>query len=688
MKKNSTQKKSSLYIYIIIPLILLTILGSVFFVVQLLTASKNVMSKIDQKNLEESSTQIDIILEEEKEQLSSEVLFAVNDYNSRKLSGADLSDFVSKYVRFFDLYDVFLLDEKHNIVESARLNSKISEISERQVLSQTKDRLVLYTVKNNEILLSVAGKVDGGFILFEKVLSDISFMEKNSKFLNVVMTFFIDDVRVETTIRDVNGNYLVNTKLNNNEIYKHVYRDHKDYHGLNVINGQQYLTVYKPIENVDNKNIMLLMGYSKAQTEDTATYISAAIAPLVVIILLLVVAFTLVLVKIFIMKPLKKTSNAFEELNGNSGVADMTSRIDVKRNNEIGSMGISINNFILTMQGILVKIKYTSDSLNEIGKSLATSSENSANDISTIMGIIEKVKDSVQEQSLALQEVQIELKNNIVGIEKLDGLIEKQSSDISSSSSAIEQMIENIGFVSSFVDKMANEYKILINLTDECKKMQSFVSEQVNHMAEQSQHLADANTTISLISEQTNLLAMNAAIEAAHAGEAGKGFSVVADEIRKLAEDSSNQSSVIETELGTITQSINQVVKNSELSVTSFAQIAEKIITTERIVNEIEEAMDKQEGVSQNVFDFLNEIKLSTNEVTKTSKDMYAGIKNVAKAADNLDSIAKDVANNMEEIVGSAIGITNSSKEVSDMANRTKGNIDVMDSLIAKFKLK
>jgi methyl-accepting chemotaxis protein len=303
------------------------------------------------------------------------------------------------------------------------------------------------------------------------------------------------------------------------------------------------------------------------------------------------------------------------------------------------------------------------------------------------MSNIDDVKSAVLKQSEAHDVVKVELDKNVQGIATLDRLIENQSSGIIESSSNIEQMVGNISSVTSSVEKMSMEYGELIAITEEERQRQNTVAEQINEMALQSKYLAEANNVISQIAAQTNLLAMNAAIEAAHAGESGKGFSVVADEIRKLAEDSSKQSKSIKLQLNEITKIINNVVNNSAISVQGFAEIIEKVRSTENLVTEINNAMTEQQGSSEQVLAALREVNDSTSQVQITSKEMASGIEHVVIAKDNLDIIAQDVANSMDEISSGVTEINNSAQDVSVMANTTSDNIQIMKSIIDTFKL-
>ena len=187
---------------------------------------------------------------------------------------------------------------------------------------------------------------------------------------------------------------------------------------------------------------------------------------------------------------------------------------------------------------------------------------------------IQTQNNSVSETAGAVNEI-------ASNIESLDRMIENQGQGIMDASSAVEQMVGNINSVTSSMDKMAVSFNELSAQATQGEQLQKKATNQIEHIKKQSDTLQEANVAIANISKQTNLLAMNAAIEASHAGEAVKGFAVVADEIRKLSETSAVQSKKIGEELKAIVESIEEMVSASIESSQAFNTVNNKISKTD-----------------------------------------------------------------------------------------------------------
>lgn len=681
-----TFRKRTLYINIIVPAILISIFGSLTITFFQTKNSQNIMRKLDEEKIHDYPQLIIEVINNEKNQLRDIANYiSTHSYDAQ---GSSYVDVINLAVNF-SLYNAIYATPSGTVIKSF-LNSPIQTKAEKAAIQSAMNGQseAYISVKNDEVLLVSAARAGENVLLIEKEITTPEFIELYAGLMDVVMTIFIDDVRISTNIRDEKtDSYLVGTQLNNPVIYDEVYKKHEIYHGKNIILGKSYITVYAPLDNFDGEKAMLFMGISDESINHMATRITqSSLVVILIVIYALIIAIVLV-VTLSIIKPLKHNVKAFGSLNGNSGIADMTIRIPIKKNDEIGAMGMEINKFIDTQHNLLSSVKAACDSLEDVGLNLAASSQQSASAISQIMANIDSVKKNVIQQSEALSKVKKELDTNSDGIKNLDALIENQSAGIVESSAAIEEMIGNIDSVTRSITKMSDEYKDLMVITEEGKDRQTEVSTHVSNMSEQSNKLADANTVITQIAEQTNLLAMNAAIEAAHAGEAGKGFAVVADEIRKLAEDSASQSKLIETEIIDIIRSISNVVSASDLSLKSFEQITTKVGETEKLVQQIDNAMTEQQEASKQVLIALHEVTDVTSQVQTTSKGLSHGVEIVNQSSSNLEVIAQTVAGSMEEMASGISEINSSAQSVSEMSTTTKENIERLKDIVDKFKL-
>jgi methyl-accepting chemotaxis protein len=434
---------------------------------------------------------------------------------------------------------------------------------------------------------------------------------------------------------------------------------------------------YGPVKNTTWSVTAVLPASEINATADTLTKTMAVLFMLSIIILTTITALTVRR----ILNPLKNVQKTITDIA--SGKADLSRRLDNTKNDEIGSVVHGFNTFIEKMQNIMTVMKKSKDELASGGDMLRSGVEDTSAAITQILSDIDGVKSEIVTQSAGVEETAgalSEISQNIVSLEKM---IENHASGITEASAAVEEMIGNIGSVNKTVEQMAHSFSALETRSNDGMTKQNRVFEQIKQISSQSQMLEDANAAIASIAGQTNLLSMNAAIEAAHAGDAGKGFSVVADEIRKLAETSSAESRKIKEELKKIQGSIGTVVSSSADTARTFNLVSESIEQTNMLVTQIKGAMEEQLTGSKQIGESLQLMNDSTAEVRNASTEMSAGQKTILddmKKLQNATASMKEKVNEMETgakkigETGSALGSI--TKRAGDAIELIGGQID------------
>jgi len=408
----------------------------------------------------------------------------------------------------------------------------------------------------------------------------------------------------------------------------------------------------------------------------------------IVILSLVAIVFT-ILVSLLIAKSITKHLNhtvvAFQALS--QGDADLTKRLHVTGRDEVANLVHHFNSFIQKLHALVTALKEAQQELSLVGKNLEQESQETKNIVDKVNGMILSVTLKSETQAQSTDQAASAATEIAQSIESLNTMIRTQVDSIGQASSAVEQMVGNIGSVTASIELMATQFEEINKASDLGSEAQQEVVERITLVAEQSRALEEANEAIAAIASQTNLLAMNAAIEAAHAGDLGKGFSVVADEIRRLAETASEQSKTIGANLAAMRSEIDGVVASSQGSVQTFGSLIKHIEATGSLVYQIKSAMEEQKEGSSQVLEALKTMNDITSQVKESSGEMTSSIMIIRDEIETIHQSATDIKDMMDTVVHEVAEIEGSTRVVLESSDKTTSIIATMDNYIGRFKV-
>jgi methyl-accepting chemotaxis protein len=386
-----------------------------------------------------------------------------------------------------------------------------------------------------------------------------------------------------------------------------------------------------------------------------------------------------------IAKPITRVALTLKDIS--EGEGDLTKTVDIKTNDEIGDMARYFNATLEKIRGLVTTIKNQSIALLGVGNELAGNMTQTAAAINEITANIQSIKTRVINQSSSVTQTNATMEQITINIDKLKSHVDSQSNSVAQSSSAIVEMLANIQSVTQTLVKNTANVKDLMEASEVGRSGLQEVATDIQEIARESEGLLEINAVMENIASQTNLLSMNAAIEAAHAGEAGKGFAVVADEIRKLAENSGDQSKTISTVLKKIKDSIDKITRSTDSVLNKFTAIDDGV----RIVSDQEEnirnAMEEQGAGSKQILEAIGQLNEVTLVVKSASEEMLEGSRQVIAESKNLEMVTEEISNGMNEMASGADEINVAINQVNTISGENKGNIDVLVQEVSKFKI-
>jgi methyl-accepting chemotaxis protein len=401
------------------------------------------------------------------------------------------------------------------------------------------------------------------------------------------------------------------------------------------------------------------------------------------VLLIITSALNVLVFRRIIVRPVRTIVNALKDISE----GDLTRRLAIQSKDEIGDMAEYFNYTFDKIKTLVTVIKQQSASLLHIGNALASNMSESAAAVNQIVAAIQGIKGQVMSQSAGITETNATMEQISSNLDNLNGHIENQSSSVSQSSSAIEETLANIQSVTQTLIRNDDNVTALAAASEAGRSSLQEIAADIQEIARESEGLTEINSVMQNIASQTNLLSMNAAIEAAHAGEAGKGFAVVADEIRKLAESSGEQSKTISAVLKKISEAMIKINDSANRVLQKFEAIESEVKTVSAQEKQIRNAMEEQNEGSQQIFEAITQLT-SINQVVKSSAlEMLTGSRQIIQESKNLDSVTHQIADGMSEMAISAEQINTAIDRVNSISGENKESINSLVLEVERFKV-
>jgi len=414
------------------------------------------------------------------------------------------------------------------------------------------------------------------------------------------------------------------------------------------------------------------------QRAATITSFAALAAVLVFASLNLLYNFT------YIVRPLQAVISGLKAVVVD-GKMHLGRRLHVKHKNEIGEMAGFFNSTFESIGDLVKVIKSKSTELANVGSELSSNMNETAATMNEITANVRSIKGRITSQSVSVTETHSTMEQLTINIKKLGRHVNDQSSHISSVSSAVEQMVANIRSVSDTLVRNETNVKTLLENSEVGRSGLQGVAEDIQEISRESEGLLEINSVMENIAGQTNLLSMNAAIEAAHAGEAGKGFAVVADEIRKLAENSGEQSKTISTVLKKMKSSIDKMSLSTETVLKKFEAIDFSVKTVAEQEENIRKAMEEQKHGSKQVLEGVSSVVEITGHVTADTDLMLEGANEVIRESKELEMATQEITLGMDEMASGAEQINVAVNRVNDISITNRDNIKALTNEVSRF---
>lgn len=367
---------------------------------------------------------------------------------------------------------------------------------------------------------------------------------------------------------------------------------------------------------------------------------------------------------------------------------DFTKEVKEGSTKEAAELAEGFNNIIVDLSSLIKNIRNSASDIGHITENLSKASEVIGQSVETANSSVENVAQSVQTQIHSVDKIDHSVTEIVTQINNLKSEIENQDRTIDNSSDSIEIVANNVLAVNEKITETSKDVSELVEFADKNRNELKNSVAQILEVKEKSKNLLDTNKIIASVASQTNLLAMNAAIEAAHAGVAGKGFAVVAEEIRKLAETTSKQAKTSSESLKLIQTQIDTISDTSIDVEKAFENTIKKIGNISTSVDSLKSSAEVQGQKAQEILSALDDMK-NSSKIVKSGAEKIVEVTTAASSiCSELVDLNSSVEQNLTECKDAATTLLSASNKITETVSKNNASVETLSHAISPFKVK
>ncbi len=449
-----------------------------------------------------------------------------------------------------------------------------------------------------------------------------------------------------------------------------------------TLEDQEPIKVFESLRKVYND----MNQQSSSDFTGVVNLINRRVLVSFIILILFVTAYSLFIIVYYVVNPIRKTTKILKNIS--EGEGDLTNKIDYPYKDEIGLLSNYFDLFMDKLTAIIVRIKHVLIEGQKIGELLSENSEKTSAsliEISNSIVFVNNLFKSLAENISKLSEV---TDKNFESFKHLPKEIIKQGKVVKQSSNSITQLVKFIEDVAKISKEKREATSQLIERTyiggEKIKETNNLILD----ISKNSEDMLEMIKIINDIATKTNLLAMNAAIEAAHAGDSGKGFAVVADEIRKLATSTATNVKSISETLNSSVEKIKLVTKLSHESRDAFLEVNNEVNEVSQAFDVVSTNMDNLSNETSSILAIVSDLQSITEEVKFDTIEMKISISESSDALKRITNASFKGLSTVEKITKTSNDMKGSVLSLAKLGSINSTNISMLNNEISSFKVK